>query len=1016
MNAKWLRGLIACCMGCLLLAPALGSAQDRVSVDDVRLDPPTLVSLGVQVLISGDDDGDASAELRYRKKGVRPWEEASMMLRVYPDTVVGHSVADQFAGSALDLEPDTVYELEVRVQDPDGAVDETFELEAKTRAVPPDEPAQPRQVDVADASELRTALGQAQPGDVITLAEGVYNGSFSLSASGTADDPIVIRGASRDATILDGEDCGCNVVEVYGSFVHVERLTIRDAVRALRFQDQGAEHNVVRDVRIEDVVHGVGSKPDQKDFYICDNLVHGRLEWPLISPDDGAQHNDDQGIRVDGDGHVVCHNEIKGFGDPMLNFAQGHRANDFYGNDVFDIYGDGVELDRAEGNVRLFRNRFTNVYTAISIQPVYGGPVYVLRNEVVNVADEQIKLKSVGTTEEPSGALIFHNTFVSPEVALNLQTPITQHNFRIENNLFIGPDTTARDFTVDWTATIDRGNFNYNGYYPDGSFWFGKDMSGTNQLWSSFAEVQAAGVYETHGSLVASSPFASGFRAPTDYRTRHTPQVLALDSGSAAVDKGRTLAGINDGFAGAAPDLGAIEDGCDEPFYGPRADTTRRAPIAGCDGAPGGGGGDDTGVDEDAGSADTGGDDAGSSNDTGSGVDIGVDSGGSGDDAGSIGDDAGSDTGSSDLGVGPSGDGSSGGCGGCSTGPAGSPVGWLFFLIGLAGLRRRWTLRNAASLICAASLIGLVGCDDADSNVDAGTDVGHDAGDARDAGDAGDTVVPDAGDTGDAGDTVAPDAGDTSTPDAGDTAVPDAGDSGDATTRDATDDTGVDAADVADAADTNDIGDASGPADADARADAGDADATADADAGPVVTDPFDPQSCSGTAWTEAEALARLGANSSEILDSQTVMERRRTCDSSGCGPWGSPTINELTYLTYSGGVTTRYKTLQTDTTLVLFDDGGTPKLSVRHDTHLGRYPNDHNQGIVFGLPPAQDDYPRMRAWNENPDHQYDYRDLEQYLGRDAQLFVSSSCARFEAVSPDRSSDVYAEFVAVYRY
>ena len=42
----------------------------------------------------------------------------------------------------------------------------------------------------------------------------------------------------------------------------------------------------------------------------------------------------------------------------------------------------GVELDRGEGNVRLFHNRFTNVFTAVSIQPVYGGPTYVLRNQV----------------------------------------------------------------------------------------------------------------------------------------------------------------------------------------------------------------------------------------------------------------------------------------------------------------------------------------------------------------------------------------------------------------------------------------------------------------------------------------------------------------------------------------------------------------------------------------------------------------------------------------------------------
>ena len=93
---------------------------------------------------------------------------------------------------------------------------------------------------------------------------------------------------------------------------------------------------------------------------------------------------------------------------------------------MHEIYADGTELDRGEGNVRLWGNRFTNVYTAVSIQPVYGGPTYVLRNVVENVADEHVKLKSEGGTFEPSGALIYHNTFLSPELALNLQTPITR--------------------------------------------------------------------------------------------------------------------------------------------------------------------------------------------------------------------------------------------------------------------------------------------------------------------------------------------------------------------------------------------------------------------------------------------------------------------------------------------------------------------------------------------------------------------------------------------------------------
>jgi hypothetical protein len=43
-----------------------------------------------------------------------------------------------------------------------------------------------------------------------------------------------------------------------------------------------------------------------------------------------------------------------------------------------------------------------------------------------------------------------------------------------------------------------------------------------------------------------------------------------LRAGSAAVDRGVELPTVTDGFAGRAPDLGALEVGKDVPHYGPR--------------------------------------------------------------------------------------------------------------------------------------------------------------------------------------------------------------------------------------------------------------------------------------------------------------------------------------------------------------------------------------------------------------------------------------------------------------
>jgi hypothetical protein len=69
----------------------------------------------------------------------------------------------------------------------------------------------------------------------------------------------------------------------------------------------------------------------------------------------------------------------------------GARAIDFYGNEILWTYDNGIELDGSEGNSRCFRNRFTNTFATLSVQPIHGGPAYLIRNVVINVADEQMK-------------------------------------------------------------------------------------------------------------------------------------------------------------------------------------------------------------------------------------------------------------------------------------------------------------------------------------------------------------------------------------------------------------------------------------------------------------------------------------------------------------------------------------------------------------------------------------------------------------------------------------------------
>lgn len=160
--------------------------------------------------------------------------------------------------------------------------------------------------------------------------------------------------------------------------------------------------------------------------------------------------------------------------------------------------------------------------------------------------------------------------------------------------------------------------------------------------------------------------------------------------------------------------------------------------------------------------------------------------------------------------------------------------------------------------------------------------------------------------------------------------------------------------------------------------------------------DPFDPASCTGVAWTGADAAARLAAMGREVLGSATMQRRTRACTGDTCGPWSAPADWNIRYLTYSGGVTTRWTTLPAETNLVLFDDGGSPALSIQHVTFgAGGYPDTH--GIVYGFPPSPVTYPHIRAYNTAPAHMYDYRDLD-YQVKNGVLVLGDGCARFTAV------------------
>jgi hypothetical protein len=149
-------------------------------------------------------------------------------------------------------------------------------------------------------------------------------------------------------------------------------------------------------------------------------------------------------------------------------------------------------------------------------------------------------------------------------------TPHRRQYFR--NNIFIGgPGGTYGGYEsgsgkVMNLAYAEDASFDYDGLGSTTGSFDGDYMSTS---FSGVAEMRSK-TTEKHGVQVGLSVFASSVAYPGSPVPAAAVPDLRLKAGSAAIDVGEALPNINDGYAGAAPDLGAFELGATPPPYGPR--------------------------------------------------------------------------------------------------------------------------------------------------------------------------------------------------------------------------------------------------------------------------------------------------------------------------------------------------------------------------------------------------------------------------------------------------------------
>ena len=224
-----------------VLAQAADLPQNAVTTGEFLIEPPTLINLGFEWFIQGDDNWNASVEVSFRKLGETVWSSALSLLRLQGERIyVGPQfdviAPNMFAGSILDLEPDTDYEARFVITDPDGVIGEASKtVTARTRAEPLAyedgrvfhvyprgfegtrvEPSFEGLMCAYNSScgggDFATAgRPRVQPGDTVLMHAGLYSnnryqygaanrafpyeGTYYLTADGTPERPIAIKAA-----------------------------------------------------------------------------------------------------------------------------------------------------------------------------------------------------------------------------------------------------------------------------------------------------------------------------------------------------------------------------------------------------------------------------------------------------------------------------------------------------------------------------------------------------------------------------------------------------------------------------------------------------------------------------------------------------------------------------------------------------------------------------------------------------------------------------------------------------
>lgn len=428
-------------------------------------------------------------------------------------------------------------------------------------AVPATASAQTYTINPTD--DLFARLRTLQAGDEVIVNAGTYttNAFLMVTWAGTAQAPIVVRGADGARPIIQGTP-NQNVIDLNGSYFTLKNFEIRGGSHGIRLGT--ADHGVLEDL----VLHSLGdvgiscNRPGQDCYQMT------------------IRHNEiyNTGLSSTGEGMYLG-------GNDATNIFRDSIVERNYIHDMGGSQGDGIEIKTGATGVIVRDNVIIRAkYPAITMYGYAGSgaPNIVERNYIHTTVDNGIQIV---------GQVIVRNNIILGAGTNGIQSKpsqaMTPKDLVIAHNTIVGSGGPCLK-SNDW-ATAQNQLVANNALYCGGGIAI--DLNG------------GAPNATLRGNIgLGTSNAASGFRQGTSIAADlGTAMKVYPPPGSMLINAGDTQMPVIEDFNGTVrgdgmPDVGAYEHtSVTNPGWDPKEDFKTETPVNGADNSvPDPGGGDVT--------------------------------------------------------------------------------------------------------------------------------------------------------------------------------------------------------------------------------------------------------------------------------------------------------------------------------------------------------------------------------------------------------------------------------------